>query len=142
MSNHQTVVGNATADPEVRFSQAGNAWVTFTVADNRKDRDGNETATFIDCKAFDTAKSKLASNLAESIRKGTRVIVMGRVETETWEKDGQRRSRNVLIVDAIGPDLRFATASVQRAESQATTPPPTSNDPWASAPVADDQPPF
>ena len=136
MSNTITVIGNMTAPPELRFAASGSAWATFTVADNRKDRDGNESTTFIDCKAF----GQIAENITAGLDKGTRVIVTGRMEQESWERDGQKRSKLVLMVDSIGPDLRFATAKVMRVDTVQTgsgrvvSTPVRSADPWAGAP--------
>lgn len=129
-----TIIGNLTGPPELRFGKgSGASWCTFTVAENRKPKDGPETSTFIDCKAF----GDLADNIAASLDKGMRVIVTGRLETETWERDGAKRSKLVLLVDGIGPDLRFATASVTRTSRvmsgsgrmQSVTPTP---DPWGA----------
>ena len=130
--SHLTITGNATADPDFKHSQAGNGWVTFTVAENQgKDK----PTTFQRCKAFDSRDpnhGQLASNIAETITKGTRVIVSGRIVTEEWETNGEKRSANVLIVDSIGPDLRWATARVARNSAQTTSAAQASNDPWGA----------
>lgn len=109
MSTRKQIVGNLTGDPELRFSQSGKGWTTFTVASN-EGKDDNQRTCFTRCKAF----GDIAENIAESLTKGTRVIVHGREQTEEWETNGEKRSGNVLIVDAIGPELRFATAKVTR----------------------------
>lgn len=140
--SHLTITGNITADPELRFSKAGNGWVTFTVAENRKDGE-QESSTFQRCKAFSGKSSQLADNIAESLRKGTRVIVAGRLTTEEWEANGEKRTANVLIVDSIGADLRWATAKVARNSRDAmpTAPSPsTSSDPWANIPEPSEVP--
>jgi len=126
MSTRKFIVGNLSTEPDLKFSQAGKAWVQFVVISN-DGKDDNATRCVTRCKAF----GELAENIAESIAKGTRVIVHGREVTEEWEKDGEKRSANVLIVDAIGPDLRFATAKVTRKSNAAPTAAPA-QDPWAS----------
>lgn len=135
--SHTTITGNMTADPELRWSQSGNAWVTFTVAQNRGGKDGKEEkATFVRCKAF----KELAENIAESLTKGTRVNVTGRLETEEWESNGEKRSALVLIVDTCGPDLRWATARVTRNQRKDAAP---AHQGWSQSPEpATDEPPF
>lgn len=138
MSTRKQIVGGMLADPELKFSQAGKAWATFRVgSDDGKGEDGHyKNKCFTACKAFGT----IAENIVESLAKGTRVIVEGREVTEEWESNGEKRSMNVLIVDAIGPDLRFATAKVSRNERVMTgsgavkSTPVRSGDPWAGAP--------
>lgn len=127
-----SIIGNLTADPELRFTPSGAAVVRFTVAHTPRKPDGNGgwtdgEPTFLDC----TAWRQLAENVAESLAKGTRVVVTGRLRTERWEdKDsGQKRSRMVLDVDGVGPDLTYATATVKKMARNAGDP----NDPWASA---------
>ena len=138
MTINLPVVGNITSAPELKFSQAGKAWATFTIADNRKDGE-TEKATFVRCKAF----GELAEHITESIDKGCRVVALGRLTQEDWETNGEKRSAMVLIVDAIGPDLRFATAKVTRTpKSGSGFNAPPADDPWASAPVDTDTPPF
>lgn len=109
-------VGNVSRDPELKFSGSGNAWVNFSIAVNEQKKDGDrwvdDGVTFIDCKAF----GQFAENIAESITKGTRVVVEGSIKQENWETDGQKRSKLVLLIDNIGPDLRFATAVVHKPE--------------------------
>ena len=144
MSTRKHIVGNMVREIDLKFSQAGKAWGTFSVATN-DGKDEKKTECFTECKVF----GDMAESIAESLTKGTRVIVEGREQTEKWESNGENRSRNVLIVDAIGPDLRYATAKVTR-KSPTSKPAsggfggqdasPASSDPWASAPT--DQVPF
>lgn len=147
-----TVVGNITADPELRFTGAGKAVAGFTLASTPRVKDGDQwvdgETTFLRCSAWET----LAENVAESLTKGTRVIVQGAMSTRSYEHNGEQRTSLELRVDAIGPELRFATAKVskafrgqggagQRAPQQQqrqqggdpwATPAPAQADPWAS----------
>jgi single-strand DNA-binding protein len=112
-----TVIGNLTADPDLRFTPQGTAMAKFTVASTPRvlDRQSNEyrdgDPLFLTC----TAWRELAEHAAESLRKGTRVVVVGRLRLSRWETDeGEKRSAYGLDVDEIGPSLRFATAKVNR----------------------------
>ena len=112
-----TVIGNLTADPELRFTPSGAAVANFTVASTPRtfDRQTNEwkdqEALFLRCSIWREA----AENVAESLTKGQRVIAQGRLKARSYEtKEGERRTSMELDVDEIGPSLRFATASVNR----------------------------
>lgn len=112
-----TVVGNLTADPDMRFTPSGAAWARFAVASTPRvfDRATSEykdgEPLFITC----TAWRELAEHAAESLRKGMRVVVVGRLRLSKWtDEKGDNRSTYGLEVDAVGPDLRFATAQVTR----------------------------
>ncbi|MDU0968047.1 MAG: single-stranded DNA-binding protein [Actinomycetaceae bacterium] len=114
-----TIVGNLTADPELRFTQAGTAVASFTVASTPRtfNRQTNQwedgTALFLRCSAW----RQLGENCAESLKKGMRVIVSGRLVQNNWQsREGERRSSVEVQVDEIGPSLRYATAQVQRNE--------------------------
>jgi len=147
-----TLVGNLTSDPELRFTQSGAAVVNFTVASTPKffDKQANEwkdaETLFVRCSLWREA----AENVAESLTKGMRVIVVGRLVQRSWEKDGEKRTSMELQVHEIGPSLKYATAKVSRKESAqasqsgwgATAAPatPSSNDPWGSMPSASDVP--
>jgi len=154
-----TLVGNLTADPELRFTPTGAAVANFTVASTPRtfDRQTQEwkdgEAMYINCAAW----RNLAENVAESLTKGSRVIVTGRLRSRSYEgREGERRTVFEIEVDEIGPSLRYATAKVTRTTSsggswqnnaaqpsqpdwQATSPTPE-NDPWANA--QSDEPPF
>lgn len=120
MANETTItmVGNLTADPELRFLPNGDAMVKFTIASTPRtlDRQSGEwkdgDPLFMNC----TAWRDIAGNIAESLTKGTRVIVSGRLKLSRWEdkESGEKRSAYGLDVDEIGPSLRFAQAKVQR----------------------------
>src|SRR6202012_2263313 len=113
-----TVVGNLTADPELRFTPSGAAVASFTVASTPRtlDRTTNEwkdgDALFLRCSVWRQA----AENVAESLQRGGRVIVTGRLRQRSYEtKEGEKRPGVELEVDEIGPSLRFATAKVTKA---------------------------
>jgi single-strand DNA-binding protein len=113
-----TVVGNLTADPELRFTASGAAVANFTVASTPRtfDRASNEwkdgEALFLRCNIWRQA----AENVAESLSRGSRVIVSGRLKQRSFEtKEGDKRTVIELEVDEIGPSLRYATAKVNRA---------------------------
>ena len=114
-----TVVGNLTAAPELRFTPNGAAVANFTVASTPRtfDRNTNEwkdgEALFLRCSVW----KEVAENVAESLDKGMRVIVQGRLKARSYDdKDGNRRTSWELDVDEVGPALRFATAKVTRAQ--------------------------
>jgi len=116
--NSVSVVGNATRDPELRFTPSGQAIATFGIAVNRSWRnkqtnEWDETVSFFDV----TCWAQMAENVAESVTKGTRVLVTGRLEQRSWEtNDGEKRSKVEIVAEEIGPSLRFATAGVTKNE--------------------------
>ncbi|EWS79659.1 single-stranded DNA-binding protein [Brachybacterium phenoliresistens] len=108
-----TVIGNLTADPELRFTQSGMAVANFTVASTPRtfDRQANEwkdgEALFLRCSIWRDA----AENVAESLEKGTRVVVQGRLKQRSYtDREGNNRTSIELDVEEIGPSLRYATA--------------------------------
>jgi single-strand DNA-binding protein len=113
-----TVVGNLTADPELRFTPSGAAVANFTVASTPRtfDKNTNEwkdgEALFLRCSIWRQA----AENVAESLQKGMAVIVQGRLKQRSYEKEGEKRTVYELDVDEIGPSLRWATAKVNRTQ--------------------------
>ncbi len=162
-----TVVGNLTADPELRFTPSGAAVANFTVASTPRiyDRQTGEwkdgEALFLRCNIWREA----AENVAESLTRGSRVIVTGRLKQRSFEtREGEKRTVVEVEVDEIGPSLRYATAKVNKAarsggggggfgggSRQASAAPasgPAGDDPWGSAPASgsfgggDDEPPF
>ena len=115
--NTVTVVGNVTRDPELRFTSSGQAVATFGLAVNRRWQNRNneweESTSFFDV----TCWAQMAENVAESVTKGTRVLVTGRLEQRSWEtNDGEKRSKVEIVAEEIGPSLRFATAGVTKNE--------------------------
>ncbi|MDJ0318571.1 single-stranded DNA-binding protein [Arthrobacter antibioticus] len=161
-----TVIGNLTADPELRFTPSGSAVANFTIASTPRtfDRQSNEwkdgETLFLRASIWREA----AENVAESLTKGTRVIVSGRLKSRTYDtKEGEKRTVMELEVDEIGPSLRYANATINRTQrttnnqsnpaaapapgrqgnqgfhaagSSAYAPSshPTANDPWAIPP--------
>jgi single-strand DNA-binding protein len=155
-----TVIGNITGDPELRFTPSGAAVANFTVASTPRqfDRQSNEwkdgETLFMRCSVWRDA----AENVAESLARGTRVIVSGRLKSRSYEtKEGEKRTVVEMEVDEVGPSLRYATAKVNRTQrggggggggfggqqgggsgggfggQQGGS---TDNDPWATGPAA------
>lgn len=121
MTTEITVNGNLTDDPELRFTPSGAAVCNFTVVDNERIKDQNTgewkdgDATFYNCSVWRDA----AENVAESLQKGMRVIVKGTIKLRQYDRpDGSKGSSLDLRVDAVGPDLRWATAKVTRTTKQ------------------------
>ena len=116
--NTVTLVGNITRDPELRFTPSGQANATFGLAVNRvwTDRQSNErkeAVSFFNVVCW----REMAENVSESLQKGSRVVVTGRLEQRSWEtQDGEKRSVIEVVADEVGPSLRWATASVTRNE--------------------------
>jgi single-strand DNA-binding protein len=159
-----TVVGNLTADPELRFTPSGAAVANFTVASTPRiyDRQSGEwkdgEALFLRCAIWREA----AENVAESLTRGSRVIVQGRLKQRSFEtREGEKRTVVEVEVDEIGPSLRYATAKVNKAsrsggggggfggggggqrqpaqtggETGGGTGGGTGDDPWGSAPAS------
>ena len=116
-----TVVGNLTADPELRFTPSGAAVANFTVASTPRtfDRQSNEwkdgEALFLNCSVWRQA----AENAAESLQRGMRVIVSGRLKARSYEtREGEKRTVFEIDVDEVGPSLKYATAKVQKTTRQ------------------------
>lgn len=112
-----TVIGNVVADPELRFTPSGAAVANFRIASTPRtfDRQTNEwkdgEALFLTCSAW----RDMAENIAESLTRGSRVIVSGRLKSRSYEtKEGEKRTVMELDVDEIGPSLRYATAKVTK----------------------------
>jgi len=114
--NSVTLVGNITRDPELRFTPSGQATASFGLAVNRvwNDRQTNErkeAVSFFDIVCW----REMAENASESLAKGARVLVTGRLEQRSWETgEGERRSKIEVVADEIGPSLRWATAEVRK----------------------------
>ncbi len=162
-----TVIGNLTNDPELRFTPSGAAVASFTVASTPRmmDKATNEwkdgDALFLRCSVWRQA----AENVAESLQRGARVVVTGRLKQRSFEtKEGEKRTVVELDVDEVGPSLKYATAKVTKAsrggggngyssgsgapQSASSGGSSGSDDPWASAPAGgagggwSDEPPF
>ena len=112
-NNTVTVVGNVTRDPELRFTPNGAAVTSFGLAWNRKGQNDEDVVSFFDV----TCWSGLAENVAESIHKGDRVVVYGRLDQRSWENpEGERRSKVEIVADDVSPSLRWATVEITRNE--------------------------
>ena len=150
-------------DPELRYGASGGAVVMVRLAFNSRKKDPqsgewkDDSSFFVNGKAFGPA----AENIAETLGRGMEVVVSGRMKTDSWEKDGEKKSRPELLLDSIGPSLRSATAKVTktgggsgsgkqdayRAARQASSREGI-DDPWGSSPAGgqagawDSDPPF
>ena len=161
-----TVVGNLTADPELRFTPSGAAVANFTVASTPRtfDRQSGEwkdgEALFLRCNVW----RQPAENVAESLTRGMRVMVSGRLRQRSFEtREGEKRTVVEVEVDEIGPSLRYATAKVNKASrggggggfgssggsrGGGGSGAASTDDPWGSAPASgsfggsNDEPPF
>ncbi len=147
-----TVVGNLTADPELRFTPQGAPVANFTVASTPRvfDKQANEwrdgDVMFLNCQVWRNS----AENAAESLTKGMRVIVQGQLRSRSFEtREGEKRTVFEVVVEEVGPSLRYATATVTRSQqgqqgagwSKDRAEAKAGRDPWATA--GDDQaPPF
>lgn len=151
MSNDttMTLVGNLVADPELRYTPAGQPVARIRVASTPRFRDNatgewkDGEALFLTCNAW----RQVAENVAESLERGSRVIVTGRLRQRSYEKDGEKRTVYELEVDEIGPSLRNATAKitkVDRTKVAAGNGGQGEADPWASNSAGgySDEPPF
>ena len=111
-------MGNITRDPELRFTPTGQATATFGLAvnrrwQNRQTQEWEEATSFFDVVCW----REMAENASESLARGSRVIVTGRLEQRSWEtQDGDKRSKVEVVADEIGPSLRWATAQVTKNE--------------------------
>jgi single-strand DNA-binding protein len=117
MSNNVTLIGNLVDDPELRFTPSGVAMAKIRLAVNRRWR-GNDGEWQEDTSFFTgTVWREQAESAAESLQKGARVIVTGRLEQRSWETpEGDKRSVVEVQIDEIGPSLRWATATVNRTQ--------------------------
>lgn len=112
--NTVTIVGNLTRDPELRFTPSGAAVANFGVAWNLKGRDGQEDkVSFFDV----TCWRQLAENVSDSLTKGSRVVIYGRLDHRSWEnQEGERRSKVEIIADEVAPSLKWATVELTKNE--------------------------
>ncbi|MGZ5416772.1 MAG: single-stranded DNA-binding protein [Nocardioides sp.] len=137
-----TVIGNLTADPELRFTPSGAAVANFTVASTPRtfDKQSNEwkdgEALFLNCSVWRQA----AENAAESLTRGMRVIVSGRLKARSYEtREGEKRTVFEIDVDEVGPSLKYATAKVTKTTRSGGGQggggfSGGGDDPWASSP--------
>ena len=122
-TNSITVCGNVVRDPELRHTSNGAATTTFGVAVNRKVFTKNDTPTEVVSFFNVVAWHSLAENICESIRKGSRIVVVGRLDQRSWEVEGEngggRRTTYELVAEEIGASMKFATLQVQRVQRMA-----------------------
>ena len=121
MSTTITIQGNLTREPELRLTGAGGSSCTLSVAVNRKAPARNDNG-FVDTVSYFSvvAYNALATNVCDTLRKGSRVVVTGRLDQRTWETaGGEKRSSYELVADDIGASLRWATGAMKRSVSAA-----------------------
>lgn len=138
--NTVTLTGNATRDPELRYTTGGRGVASFGLAVNRRwqqNGEWQEAVSFFNVVAW----GDLGENAAASITKGTRVVVTGRLEQRSYEtREGEKRSVTEVIADDLGPSLRWAQAQVERTER--STAPKGGGGGGSYDPVYDDEDPF
>jgi single-strand DNA-binding protein len=120
MDSAVTLAGNLTQDPELRYTQSGQAVLTLRLAVNRRRMD-KATSEWVDEVAFVDAVcwGDIAENVADSLDRGHRVLVVGRLQQQEWtDAEGTKRSKLQVVVDEIGPSLRWATAQVTRSVAE------------------------
>ena len=119
--NNIDLVGNLTRDPELRYTPGGMAVASFGLAvnarrQNRQTNEWEERTSFFDVVCW----GSLGENVSESLGRGARVMVVGRLEQRTWEtQDGDKRSKIEVIADEVGPSLRWASAEVTKNDRRA-----------------------
>ena len=147
-----TLIGNLTSDPELRFTPSGQAVASFTVASSTRiqDKQSGEwkdgDTVFLRCNVW----RQYAENVAESLQKGMRIMVSGRLKQRSYEtKEGEKRTVYEVEVDDVGPALRYATAKVTKVSRSggvrrcAEAAAPASSGGWGATPAASlDEPPF
>ena len=117
--NQVALVGNLTDDPELRYTQSGAALAGFTVAVSHRSKHNGEWQDVNDGFFRCTAWRSVAENAAQSLKKGMRVFVAGKLVQRSFEVEGQKRTTIEVQVQHVGPDLQFATAIVEKASSEA-----------------------
>jgi single-strand DNA-binding protein len=116
--NHVSIIGNLTRDPELRFTPSGQATASFGVAvnrrwQNRQSQEWEEATSFFDVVCW----GQLAENAAQSLGRGSRVMVDGRLDQRSWENpEGERRSKIEITADEVAPSLRWATVQITKNE--------------------------
>lgn len=148
MTTTVTLIGNAVREPELKFLPSGVALCELGIAVNTRRKEGDRWVDG-DPEFYDvTCWREMAENVAESIEKGTRVVVVGKLNFRTWENDqGEKRSKISITADEVSPSLRWATVQVSRVErsqgdggyQQRQGPPPTEDEPFV-VPAGDWQP--
>jgi single-strand DNA-binding protein len=140
MPNGNTIVlvGNITRDPELRFTPSGQPTASFGLAvnrrwQNRQTQEWEEATSFFDIVCW----RELAENASESLHRGARIIVTGRLEQRSWEtSEGEKRSKVEVVADELGPSLRWASAEVKKNERKTPGDSGGGGRPAAAAPQA------
>ena len=136
--NSVTIVGNVTDDPELRFTPSGQAVANFTVAVNKRFKNNageweDRLDGFFRCSCW----RDMAENVAESLKKGTRVVVTGRLQQRSWDdQEGNKRSAFEISVDEVGPSLRWATAAIEKSKRSTGSAAPAGAPATSAAPAA------
>ena len=117
--NFVSITGNVTRDPELKHVGNGSAVTEFSLAVNRRwqnrtTQEWEESVGFFDV----TVWGDMAENVAESVRRGARVVVTGRLDYRTWEQDGAKRSAVQIVADEVAPSLRYATVVIQKIDKR------------------------
>lgn len=145
-----TLIGNVGGEPELKFLPSGAAVCNFNVAATPRVKTGDTWADgetmWVRCAVW----RQLAENVAESIQRGTRVIVTGRLKVRSYEQEGTKRTSIEMDVDGIGPELSFATAKVSKvargsdspAHARSGSSSAPADDPWSNVPPPDTEAPF
>jgi len=142
--NNITIVGNLTRDPELRFTPSGTPVASFGLAVNKRvqNKDTGEwtnSADFFNVVAW----FKLAENCAQSLFKGDRVLISGRLSQDSWEdKDGQKRSTYKIIANIIAPSLEFASCKIEKNPKVETSMSPSEKTAEEDLDFTDDDIPF
>jgi single-strand DNA-binding protein len=140
--NTVTIVGNLTRDPELRFTPSGQATATFGVAVNRvwtdrQSQERKEATSFLDVVCW----GQLAENAAQSLTRGTRVVVSGRLDQRSWEnQEGEKRSKIEITADEVAPSLRWATVEITKNERRSPNGASADNGATVSRSVANEPP--
>jgi single-strand DNA-binding protein len=141
-TNHVSIDGNITRDPELRFTPSGQATATFGVAVNRswmnrQTQEWEEATSFFDVVCW----GQLAENAAESLSRGARVVVTGRLDQRSWEnQEGEKRSKIEIKADEVAASLRWATVKITKNERRSPNGSGSEPAPAASRPAANDAP--
>lgn len=141
IENTITLIGNLTRDPELRYTAGGTAVASFSVAHTPRRRDAQTgewtdgDTSFFNCSAW----RELGEHVAASLLKGNRVIVIGTMQQRNWEDDnGNKRTAYDVQVDAVGPDLKWVTCTIEKTERSSSSK-PQRNQPTEPA-YADEEP--
>ena len=121
--NQVALVGNITDDPELRYTQSGAALASFTVAVSHRSKHNGEWQDVNDGFFRCTAWRSVAENVAQTLKKGMRVLVAGKLVQRTFEVEGNKRTVVEIHVTHLGPDLQFATAEVAKSTAEGSPAP-------------------